>query len=145
MFVAFSKEDFGDDQSSDVEFVTFPTLLDVDGRFVSHVEGKSKHKSSLDEKHMQEEHLHVEIPVFQGKTLRLRLSKNRKFTAPGLVIEEGEEVQSYDPKCHFEGHIVDQPNSSASISYCKGLVSFNASYASFLDSIVSQSQSPCFF
>lgn len=113
--------DFGDDQSSDVEFVTFPTLLDVDGRFVSHVEGKSKHKSSLDEKHMQEEHLHVEIPVFQGKTLRLRLSKNRKFTAPGLVIEEGEEVQSYDPKCHFEGHIVDQPNSSASISYCKGL------------------------
>ena len=110
-----------------IHFVTFPAVLDSNGKFVAHV-ARSKHHS--EEAHNnerpeadKEEPLHIEVPTFGGKNLRLRLSKSKKFTAPGLVIEKDGHLRHHNPNCHYQGTIVDQPNSRVSLSYCQGLVS----------------------
>lgn len=96
--------------------------MDNQGRFLSHVGSKS----GLNEEQSKDADVHLEIPVFQFQRLRLRLWKNRKFTAPGFVIEKRGQIRRYNPNCHFKGIILDQPNSSVSISFCQGLVSFQA-------------------
>ena len=105
--------------------MTFPSLVDSDGKFVSHVQAEHNDDETAKSK---EGLLHIEVPTFEGKKLLLRLSKNRQFIAPGLVIEKEGHVRYYNPDCHYEGQIIDQPNSSASISYCQGLVSAKASW-----------------
>ena len=103
-------------------------MLDSNGNFVSHVartphssrqeqQGDSRKRNTSDG-----ELLHLEIPTFEGQKLRLRLSKNTKFTAPGLVIEEGDDVREHNLECYYTGHITDQPNSAVSLSFCQGLV-----------------------
>lgn len=113
----------------ELRLVTFPVLVDSDGKFVSHVQ--EEHNIDATDK-QSKGLLHLEVPTFEGKKLRLRLSKNRQFIAPGLVIEKEGQVKYYHPECHYEGHVIDQPNSSVSISYCRGLVSAKAAFlASF--------------
>ena len=104
-------------------------MLDNKGNFVSHVARKSPHNSRQEQqgdnakrKTSDAELLHLEIPTFEGQKLQLRLSKNAKFTAPGLIIEEGDDVRQHNLDCHYTGHITDQPNSAVSLSYCQGLV-----------------------
>lgn len=105
-------------------------MLDSNGDFVSHVLRKSPYSSRQgqqgDNTKRNTSHgelLHIEIPTFQGQNLQLRLSKNTKFTAPGLLIEEGDDVRQHNFDCHYTGHITDQPNSAVSLSFCQGLVS----------------------
>lgn len=100
--------------------------MDNQGRFVSHVGSKSGRIWSLNEGQSKDVDVHLEIPLFQFQRLRLHLWKNRKFTAPGFVIEKRGQIRLYNPNCHFKGIILDQPNSSVSISFCQGLVSFQA-------------------
>lgn len=98
--------------------------MDSHGKFVSHVDRKSQPISQRNKNDPGKEGLvHIELPIFEGKKLRLQLSKNRKFVAPGLVIEKEGQVRHFSSDCHYYGLIEDQPNSSASISYCQGLVS----------------------
>lgn len=108
---------------------TIPSVLDSNGNFVSHVVRKSPYNSrqeqqgnSTKRKTSEDELLHLEVPTFEGQKLQLRLSKNTKFTAPELVIEDGDEVRKHTLDCHYTGHIADQPNSVVSLSYCQGLV-----------------------
>ena len=121
--------------------MTFPALVDSDGRFVSHVQ--EEHNVDATDK-QSKGLLHLEMPTFEGKKLRLRLSKNRQFIAPGLVIEKEGQMKYYNPECHYEGHIIDQPNSSVSISYCRGLVSANARLSWLLLITALASKSVCF-
>jgi len=103
-------------------------VLDSNGNFVSHVvrtphnPRKEQQGDSTKRNKSDGELLHLEIPTFEGQKLHLRLSKNTKFTAPGLVIEDGDDVRQHNLDCHYTGHITDQPNSAASLSYCQGLV-----------------------
>ena len=113
-----------------IHFVTFPAVLDSKGKFVAHVARKFYRKQHSEEAHnnerpaeVKEETLHIEVPSFGGKNLRLHLSKSNKFTAPGLVIEKDGHLRHHNPNCHYQGTIVDQPNSRVSLSYCQGLVS----------------------
>ncbi|XP_015763336.1 PREDICTED: A disintegrin and metalloproteinase with thrombospondin motifs 7-like isoform X1 [Acropora digitifera] len=115
-----AKEDL-EGSRGDVKRITFPALVDNQGRFLSHVGSKSGRISSLNEEQSKDVDVHLEIPVFQFQRLRLRLWKNRKFTAPGFVIEKRGQIRRYNPNCHFKGIILDQPNSSVSISFCQGL------------------------
>lgn len=110
--------------------MTFPAVLDSNGKFIAHVARKFYRKQHSEEAHnnerpaaVKEEPLHIEVPTFGGKNLRLRLSKSKKFTAPGLVIEKDGHLRHHNPSCHYQGTIVDQPNSRVSLSYCQGLVS----------------------
>lgn len=111
--------------------ITIPSVLDNDGKFVSHVLHESHRNSRTEQKGngvnrgtSEEQLLHLEVPTFDGEKLRLRLHKNTKFTAPGLVIEDGSQVRQHNLDCHYTGHITDQPNSLVSLSYCQGLVSY---------------------
>ena len=104
-------------------------MLDSNGNFVSHVVRKSPHSSRQEQQGdntkpntSDGELLHLEIPTFDGQKLQLRLSKNTKFTAPGLVIEDGKDVRQHNLDCYYTGHITDQPNSAVSLSFCQGLV-----------------------
>ena len=130
-FVALTAKEDLEDNTGDIKRITFPALVDNQGTFVSHVGSKSGPISSLNEEQSKDEDVHLEIPVFQSQRLRLHLWKNRKFTAPGFVIEKGGQIRHYNPNCHFEGIILDQPNSSVSISFCQGLVSFKANVIFF--------------
>ena len=110
--------------------MTFPAVLDSNGKFVAHVARKFYRKQHSEEAHnnerpaaVKEEPLHIEVPTFGGKNLRLRLSKSKKFTHLGLVIEKDGHLRHHNPSCHYQGTIVDQPNSRVSLSYCQGLVS----------------------
>lgn len=112
--------------------------MESNGKFVSHVVRKPRRKLDLEEKRNNDERnacedglLHVEVPIHKGKKLRLRLSKNTKFIAPGLVIEKEGKIRQFNPDCHYQGQIIDQPNSSVSISYCQGLVSPGAFFVSY--------------
>ncbi|CAH3023459.1 unnamed protein product [Porites evermanni] len=111
-----------------IPFVTFPAVLDSKAKFVAHMARKFYRKQHSEEAHnnerpaaVKEEPLHIEVPTFGGKNLRLRLSKSKKFTAPGLVIEKDGHLRRHNPNCHYQGTIVDQPNSRVSLSYCQGL------------------------
>lgn len=110
-----------------IHFVTFPAVLDINGKFVAHVARNKQHSEEAHNNErpeaVKEEPLHIEVPTFGGKNLRLRLSKSKKFTAPGLVIEKDGHLRHHNPNCHYQGTIVDQPNSRVSLSYCQGLVS----------------------
>lgn len=105
-------------------------MIDSDGKFISHVLHKP-YRNTRQEQQVnnaktgtsEDVLLHLEIPTFEGQKLQLRLSKNTKFAAPGLVVEHGDQVRQHNPDCHYTGHITDQPNSLVSLSYCKGLVS----------------------
>lgn len=104
-------------------------MLDSNGNFVSHVARKSPYNSRQGQQGdntkrntSDDELLHLEIPTFEGQKLQLRLSKNTKFIAPGLVIEEGTDVRQHNLDCHYTGHVMDQPNSAVSLSFCQGLV-----------------------
>lgn len=108
--------------------ITIPSVLDSNGNFVSHVVRKSPHSSRQEQQGdntkpntSDGELLHLEIPTFEGQKLQLRLSKNTKFTAPGLVIEDGKDVRQHNLDCYYTGHITDQPNSAVSLSFCQGL------------------------
>ena len=105
-----------------IHFVTFPAVLDSNGKFVTHVARNKQHSEEAHNNErpeaVKEEHLHIEVPTFGGKNLRLRLSKSKKFTAPGLVIEKDGHLRHHNPNCHYQGTIVDQPNSRVSLSYC---------------------------
>jgi len=109
--------------------ITIPSVIDSNGNFVSHVARKSPLNSRQEQQgdntkrtSSDDELLHLEIPTSEGKKLQLRLSKNTNFTAPGLLIEEGDDVRQHNLDCHYTGHIADQPNSAVSLSYCQGLV-----------------------
>ena len=110
-----------------IHVVTFPAVLDSNGKFVAHVARSKQHSEEAHNNERpeadKEEPLHIEVPTFGGKNLRLRLSKSKKFTAPGLVIEKDGHLRHHNPNCHYQGTIVDQPNSRVSLSYCQGLVS----------------------
>lgn len=110
--------------------MTTPSVIDGDGKFISHVLHKP-HRISRQQQQVniaksgtsEGKLLHLEVPTFEGQKLQLRLSKNTKFAAPGLVIEHGDQVRQHNLDCHYTGKIKDQPNSLVSLSYCKGLVS----------------------
>lgn len=113
-----------------IHFETFPAVLDSNGKFVAHVARKFYRKQHSEEAHnnerpkaVKEEPLNIEVPTFGGKNLRLRLSKSKKFAAPGLVIEKDGHLRHHNTNCQYQGTIVDQPNSRVSLSYCQGLVS----------------------
>ena len=115
--------------------ITIPSVLDSNGNFVSHVVRKSPHNARQEQQGdstkrttSDDELLHLEIPTSEGQKLQLRLSKNTKFTAPGLVIEEGDDVRQHNLDCHYTGHITGQPNSAVSLSYCQGLVREESSF-----------------
>lgn len=107
--------------------ITVPSVLDSDGKFISHVDCKSKQYDSRTEQRSggsEGRLLNLEVSTFDGKKLRLVLTKNTNFTAPGLIIEKGDQVRRYKLDCHYTGHIKDQPNSLVSLSYCQGLRGF---------------------
>ena len=96
---------------------------------MSHVVRKSSHNSRQEQEDgntkrntSDGEPLHLEIPTFEGQKLQLRLSKNTKFKAPELVIEDGDDVRQHNLDCYYTGQIKDQPNSAVSLSFCQGLV-----------------------
>lgn len=113
--------------------ITIPSVIESDGKFKSHVfhnpnrnSRREQQDSSAIGRTSEGEILHIEVPTFDGQKLKLQMSKNTKFTAPGLVIEEGNQVRQHNLDCHYTGHIKDQPNSLVSLSYCNGLVSSEA-------------------
>lgn len=120
-----------EENRSKLHLVTFPSVLDSNGKFISHVVIKPQRKSRSEGEHNDGKRetskkglIHLEVPAFDGKKLRLRLHKNTKFTAPGLVIEKEGHVRHHNPDCHYEGYIIDQPGSAVSLSYCQGLKGF---------------------